>query len=69
MITVYKNDLSRNVKEEDLSKYLSAGWAEKAQSASKGKKVLVEEVTVLTPAIDANPIVISNIGDANDKEN
>lgn len=66
MVTVYKDNVVRQIKDAQLDAYLSAGWTDK-QSQPKGKKVLVDEPVVLQPTIDANPIVTSNIGDANNE--
>lgn len=67
MITIYKREFTRNIKDRDLPAYQAAGWTTKKESP-KGRTVLVEEPVVLQPTIDATPIVTSNIGDANDKE-
>lgn len=69
MIEVYKDEVCRNIADKDLEKYLAAGWTAQAQSAPKGKKVLVDEPVVLTPTIEANAIVKPESGDANDEEN
>lgn len=69
MTQVYKDNITRTIKSIDLDKYLAAGWTEQAQSAPKGKKILVEEPTVLQPTIEAKTIVNPIIGDANEEEN
>lgn len=67
MTQVYKSDISRNIKSSDLDKYLAAGWTESHQPQPKGKKILVEEPTVLQPTIEAKTIVNPIIGDANEE--
>lgn len=69
MTQVYKADVSRNIQSSELEKYLAAGWTEHKDPAPKGKKILVEEPTILQPTIEAKTIVNPIIGDANDKEN
>jgi hypothetical protein len=69
MTQVYKGDISRDINPLALQEYLAAGWKETNQSAVKGKKVLVDEPTVLQPTIEAKPIVTTTIGDANEEEN
>jgi hypothetical protein len=69
MTQVYKDNNLRVIRSKDLDKYIAAGWTESLQSAPKGKKILVEEPTILQPTIEAKTIVNPIIGDANDKEN
>lgn len=64
MVTVFKNDISREVQEQRLQEYLDAGWSER-NTPNRGKKVVVDEPVVLQPTIEATPIVTSNDGDAN----
>ena len=69
MTKVYKGDIARDIKPEQLEEYQAAGWTEASQPAPKGKKILVEEPVVLQPTIEAKTIVNPIIGDANDEEN
>lgn len=64
MQTVYKGDVSRQIQDNRLEEYLKAGWQQSAE-----KKELVKEAAIPKPTIEAKAIVISTIGDANDKEN
>lgn len=62
MKTVYKGNVTRQIPDEKLDTYVSAGW-------TVDKKELVKEATLPKPTIEAKAIVTSTIGDANDKEN